>query len=283
MANLIRVLNALYCDPWLLGGGTHKMLCEIAWAHQRGEAHGPGRMEALTAFAESEDRIYNKVEIVDGIAVVYVAGVIGRRFSSMLNHCGVTSVDVLEEIVRDAVENPRVRGIFLDVDSPGGHVTGVPECGQVIADATRSKPVASWTGGMMCSAAYWLSAGCDALFCSDSADVGSIGVYSAFLDSSRAYENEGYSVELFARGKYKGMGMPGTSLSEEQRELIQEGVDEVYEQFTTWVAGNRRVAEGMFEGQSVSGKAAVAAGLADAVKTRQQAFEWLAGEVTRRG
>jgi ClpP class serine protease len=83
----------------------------------------------------------------------------------------------------------------------------------------------------MASAAYWIGVTADAIFAEPSAEIGSIGVYSAFLDESRAFEMEGLKTELFKTGKYKGMGMPGLPLTEDQRALIQAEVDRVNKQF----------------------------------------------------
>jgi signal peptide peptidase SppA len=290
MSKIIRVMQALYCEPWLITAQMHQTLCRIAHAHYTGQAHTIEASGIPTDFTNQPEPLRgwdgkimkNVVEMAEDVSIIEVGGVIGRKFSVMLNNCGVTSVDVLESIVTEAMNNPKVKGIFLDIDSPGGTVQGVPEAARVIAAAAAVKPVVAWTGGMMCSAAYWLAAGCDAVFCTESADVGSIGVYSAFLDSSRAYEAAGYGIELFTTGKYKGMGIPGRPLTEEQKAIIQGDVDEIYDWFTGWVSSNRNVDEALFEGQSVLGPAAAKAGLADGIKSRSEALAYTVDEAKRR-
>lgn len=275
MADLTRVLRALYCETWLVRPEMHRQLCEIALAHVAGDHTAADAFAAQYPGRDDYARKRNTPQMVGrGVAVIQVSGVIGRRFSTMLNYCGVTSVDVLEQILKAAADDMQVRAVVLDIDSPGGTVSGTPEAVDAVDALAAVKPVVAWTGGMMCSAAYWIAAPCDAVFCANSADVGSIGVYAALLDSSRWHEMQGLNVEVFKKGKYKAMGVPGTTLSEEQRALIQGDVDEIYRWFTEAVTANRNVAEGAMEGQSMLGPTAVQSGLADGIRTLEEAIEW---------
>jgi len=286
MRKLTRVLRALYCEPWLISPQMHKTLCDIAWAHVDGSAHCvDGR--ATEYEAKFDDEVKH-----DGIgdvaregttAVIAVSGVIGRKFSGFLNSSGVTSVDVLERVMNEAVADSTVSEIVLDVDSPGGTVTGTPEAAETIERAAQEKPVVAFTGGMMASAAYWLSAPCDAIFAAPSADIGSIGVYAALLDVSRKLDNEGVRVELFKQGKFKAMGFPGVPLTEEQREHIQKGVDDVADWFKGFVTANRpAVPTEAMEGQTYMGRDAVAIGLADQIGTLADAIDYARTEAAAR-
>ena len=113
--------------------------------------------------------------------------------------------------------NPNVQRIVLDIDSPGGTVAGTPEAAAQIAAANKVKRVDAWTGNLMCSAAYYLAAGCRGVYAAPSATVGSIGVYLPVVDRSEMYKAMGVKVDIIKSGKYKGMGFPGTSLTDDQR------------------------------------------------------------------
>jgi len=190
---------------------------------------------------------------------------------------------VMQRIIGEATEDPEIDAIVIDVDSPGGTVTGVPEAAEAIERAATEKPVIAYTGGMMASAAYWISASADAIVAAPSADVGSIGVYTAFLDRTRQFEQEGIDVELFKHGKFKAMGMPGVALTDEQRALIQEGVDEIAGWFKGFVQQSRPgVSTDAMEGQTFLGKNAVAVGLVDALGSLGDAIEYAKEEVARR-
>jgi len=120
---------------------------------------------------------------------------------------------------------------------------------------------------MAASAEYWIASQANAVYATPSAQVGSIGVYLALLDYSRAAEVQGIKVELFKSGKHKGMGMPGTSLSDEQRDMLQSRVEALGVKFRAAVRTGRArdIADDAMQGQSFAVEAAVENGLIDQV------------------
>jgi len=277
MSQLLRVIEALYCDPWCVRDDFLPRLCRIVNEHATGLAHLPGG--CAVEFAATPEKPAPGLRLAtmpmlgpggkeQKIAVVDINGVIGRKFSNMLNDSGVVSIDVLESLVEKLAADPAVAGIVLDFESPGGHSIGVGDAAETIARATAQKPVVAYSGGQMCSAAYWLAAPADAIVVGATSCIGSIGVYTVFLDSTRAYENAGYEVELIKAGRLKGIGVDGTSLNDEGRAFLQERVAKVYQQFVAAVRGNRgRVEDETMQGQYFDGAEAVARNLADRVGT----------------
>lgn len=171
------------------------------------------------------------------------------------------------EDLKDLSTNPEVRGILLKVDTPGGTVTMVPEFARMIRQVDKSKPVVAYADGLMASAGYWFSSQARKLVAGESARVGSIGVYTSFIDWSEYYKNLGVSVEVIRNtgGTYKGQGFPGTSLSEEFKEHLKQSVDETFKDFTKAVTRTRDVPESAMQGQVFSGRKAQQANLIDAV------------------
>jgi protease-4 len=215
---------------------------------------------------------YEEAEPVmaEGILVVPVHGVCARYLSAMETDCGGLDLNDTEATLREAQADPRVQGIVLHFNSPGGTVTGIPELASLIRTISETKPVIAFTDAQCCSAAYWLASACDSLVVTPTADVGSIGVYSALVDESAAWAQEGYKLELMKAGKHKAMGIPGLPLAPEDRALIQAEVDSIYAMFTADVVANRarngaQVAEETMQGQTFMGGSAVAVGLADRV------------------
>jgi protease-4 len=215
---------------------------------------------------------YEEAEPVmaEGILVVPVHGVCARYLSAMETDCGGLDLNDTEATLREAQADPRVQGIVLHFNSPGGTVTGIPELAALITEINATKPVIAFTDAQCCSAAYWLASACDSIVVTPTADVGSIGVYSALVDESAAWAQEGYKLELMKAGKHKAMGIPGLPLAPEDRALIQAEVDSIYAMFTADVVANRartgaQVAEETMQGQTFMGGSAVAVGLADRV------------------
>jgi len=166
-----------------------------------------------------------------------------------------------------------VTTILLDVDSPGGVVGGVPELADLIADVDETKRVTAFTEGQMCSAAYWLACGAREIIATPSSEVGSIGVYMPWMDSTAAFAAQGVKVEVIKNtgGTFKGMGMPGTSLTDDQRAHLQDRVDEIFGMFADHVTANRHTSTEAMRGQTFMGKSAKKAGLVDRVGSYQTA------------
>jgi protease-4 len=126
-----------------------------------------------------------------------------------------------------------------------------------------------------------LAAPADAIVVGRTANVGSIGVYTVFADTTRMYQNAGVAVELIKAGRLKGIGVDGVGLSDEGREYLQARVNKVYSQFTGAVRSNRRgVSDDTMQGQSFDGDDAVRNGLADRIGSLNNAVE-LAAELAR--
>jgi signal peptide peptidase SppA len=201
-----------------------------------------------------------KPYVVDGIGIVPVVGVIGKGLSPLEKMMGAVDINDLSDQVDAFAANPEVEKIAFHVSSPGGTVTGVEELANKIRNL--SKPTMAYTDSEMASAAYWISSASDKVTASPSSSVGSIGVYMAIPDYSKAAEMAGIKMVVIKSGKFKGAGIEGTSLDENQMGNLQEGVDTIHAEFKQAVNMKRKMvkAEAM-EGQVFSGKQAAAQGL----------------------
>jgi signal peptide peptidase SppA len=263
-----QLTKEIFCKPCLITPQMHAQLSRVFLAHYTGAAHEEGGMlDDFRARAQKSGAALPEgvLQIIGDIAVINISGPITQRLPAILKEmCGMTDLDDLTRAFKDAEASPRISGILLNIDSPGGSVTGVPEFGDMVANCR--KPVVAFTDSMCDSAAYWIAAGAREIVSTASASVGCIGVYMAFLDQSRALEMAGYDVELFKTGAFKGMGYPGTSLTEEQRAFLQAEVDDIHQWFTGHVSEHRAVAgEDTFEGQDFSGREAKRRGLVDEI------------------
>jgi signal peptide peptidase SppA len=213
------------------------------------------------------------MSVADGVATINITGPLlptTDEFDRVM--LGATSLDEVRSTVESAAADPAVTSIVLNIDSPGGTVRGTPEAADAIYEASKVKPVRAHTSGTMASAAYWLGSQATSVSMTRSASVGSIGVMVPHIDQSKRAEMLGVKVELFTTGKFKAAGFPGTSLTESQRELIQERIDQVFGEFKSAVTrqGRKIPAEAM-QGQSFYGPQAESLGLATVVRNASQA------------
>jgi signal peptide peptidase SppA len=198
--------------------------------------------------------------VVDGVGVVPIVGVIGKGLSPLEKMMGAVDVNDVSAAIDLMASDPAVEKVALQISSPGGTVTGVEE----LANKVRNleKPTLAYTDSEMASAAYWIGSAADRVVSSSSASVGSVGVYMAIPDYSKAAEMQGIKMVVIKSGIYKGAGIEGTSLDENQMANLQAGVDEIHADFKAAVNMKRKMvkAEAM-EGQTFSGKQAAAQGL----------------------
>ena len=207
----------------------------------------------------------------DPIAVINLAGPITPKSSVLSALCGTALTDFMSEL-SDAANNPKVQGIIMNVDSPGGMVDLVPEAAAAIRSARKSKPVVAIANTTAASAAYWLASQASELVVTQSGQVGSIGVYSAHTDFSGALAQKGQKTTLVSAGKYKVEGNSYEPLGEEAQAAMQDKVDTFYGMFTRDVAAGRGVPvsdvrDGYGQGRMLTAQAAKDAGMVDRIDT----------------
>jgi len=242
---------------------THKIiLCDPTQFELKCKALDEARGVAWDGETDIFGEDIPDMETVDGVAIVPVIGAIANNIPQIFKAFGFCDCADIAANIAIAEADPNVEAIILDIDSPGGTVGGVIELAERIEAA--SKPIYSHTSGMAASAAYWIASATDGVFMSKSAEVGSIGVYSALQDTVKMFEMFGVRVELFKSGKYKATGFPGVALSDDQRAQIQSEVDHIYGMFKSHLLANRpSVQDDAMQGQTFMGQLAVDAGLAD--------------------
>jgi signal peptide peptidase SppA len=205
-----------------------------------------------------------QAEMIDGVMHIPIGGPIGRGLGKFEKGAGAVDTQDLADEIDVAEDDSMVRAILFDIDSPGGMLQGTPELADRIARC--QKPTIAFSAGQMCSAAYWIGCACDYLYATRSADIGSIGVYVPFLDQSAALKAMGLEVQVFSSGKFKGMGVPGTALSKDQKEFMLARVGEIARLFQSHVSTNRPdSSEDDMQGQVFLAEAALSKGLVDAV------------------
>ena len=278
---LIDILTA----PWAIVPEKLLEIQEIYRTHLRGEKIDLAGIEArIGRPLDNEPKPY---EVVRGVAIIGMEGIIAKRMSLFTKISGGISTYQVQEQFQSALADPKVRSIVLDIDSPGGTLDGTAELAGAIHAARGEKPIVAWTDGQMCSAAYWIGSATDAVYISgDTPQVGSIGIVASHMDISEAEKKMGVKTTEIAAGKYKRIASRHAPLTKEGRQNIQDAVDYVYTTFVGDVAKHRgvseeQVLEQMADGRVFFGRQAVNAGLVDGVSTMEELIEKLsAGDIT---
>jgi signal peptide peptidase SppA len=225
--------------------------------------------KSATANANKLPATVREEDLPGGVRLVSFCGTLMKR----PDYCervldGAVDTDEVTDAVRRACAE--AGALVLAIDSPGGEVTGIEELAALVAHVPM--PTFAFTDSCMASAAYYIGSQAGALAVSPSAVVGSVGVYSVVMDISGLLEKFGVRAELFKAGKYKAAGVPGTKLSDDQREMFQARVESIHESFKSAVVSRRpNVRAEHMEGQIFSGREAVANGMATGLESSLEA------------
>lgn len=228
-------------------------------------------MQAAVDRKAADSRGTNAVDR-GGVRVIPVHGILSQKNNLFASWFGWTTYDGLAADIDDAVADDSVTAIVLDVDSPGGTVSGLPEIAGRIFKARGTKPIHAIANPMAASAAYYIASAADELHVLASGEVGSIGVILIHQEITAALENEGVKTTIVRSGKYKYEGSEFEPLSKEALANFQSVADVHYGMFVNAVAKHRGVAVadvrgGYGQGRMLPAKAAIAEGMADRVST----------------
>jgi protease-4 len=194
---------------------------------------------------------------------------------------GDTSSERVARLISDADENDQIKAILLDINSGGGSAVGSDEISQAVRKA--EKPVVAVIREVGASGAYWVASASDKIYANRMSITGSIGVIAAYLEFARLLEDYNITYRQLTAGKYKGMGSPFTEMTEEEEQKFQDMVDKIYSYFIDAVAENRNMSREKVEeiatGEIIIGADALRMGLVDKLGTREDAIEYLEGEL----
>ncbi|WP_158090435.1 S49 family peptidase [Vibrio parahaemolyticus] len=273
----IRIMNFIAGQSWAMLPESFTNLVDIA---QREFEKGTLSAAIEEAVAGREGRPLNNTRTVenrDGVAVIPVNGVISRYATFFHDICGGTSTEILAKDFTTALDNPGVKAILFDVDSPGGASKGLHELGEMIYQARGKKPIKAYVGGEGCSAAYWIASACDEVIIDATATLGSVGTVGTItLRKSRD------DVEVL---EFVSSQSPNKRLdvkSEEGKAAIQTRLDELTDVFLERVARNRgmttdAVINDFKQGGTLIGQNAVNAGMADRLGSLEGVVAELSG------
>ncbi len=215
------------------------------------------------------------LETFGDVAVININGIIDKSISDFDMDCyGGCDLNDINNALSYADSRPDISRVVLNLVTPGGSATGVPETGARLATLRSTKELHAYIDNQCCSAGYWLASQCDIIACAPSAVTGSIGVYMALLDQTKQLEMEGLKVNLIKSGRLKAMGASFKELTDEERAILQREVSMLHDQFKAACTSIRNISNESMEGQHFTGADAKDLGLVD-VLTSQSLDEYV--------
>ena len=192
-----------------------------------------------------------------------------------------TYSDDVISYIKDAEKNKNVKAIFFDIDSPGGSAVASQEIGDAIKSARQKGLLTvAYVQELGASGAYWVASSCDYIVATPLSVIGSIGVIGSYLDYAGLLEEFNVTYERLVGGQYKDIGSPYTELTPNERVILQNMINEVYDDFVNEVSTNRNISLNrtyeLANGMVYLGEDAKQLGLIDKVGTKDDAFAYIA-------
>lgn len=185
-------------------------------------------------------------------------------------------------------DDESVRGFVIEIRSPGG-MAGTSQ--SMYSELARlrdedDRPVVAWIGEVGASGGYYLALGADSILALPSAITGSIGVIMEFPNAEELLRKAGVGLEVVKSGELKDIGSPVRDLTDEERRVLQDLVDDVYDQFVSAVSENRGMSRdrvlALSDGRVMSGARAAELGLVDRTATLRETLD-VVGRMTGLG
>ena len=243
--------------------------------------NGAFDLQAVEAedYADAPARPY---EVAAGVAIIPIEGTLVHKLGAMHPLSGMTGYDGIRANLQLALDDAGVRGIVLDIDSPGGEVCGCFDLADMIHDIRGQKPIWSILSENAYSAAYAIASATDRIIVPRTGGTGSVGVIYLHTDYSKMLEDAGINVTLIQYGARKAETNEVEPLSDEALKNIQADVDSMGELFVETVARNRKISAAKVratEAATFLGAQGVRVGFADAVMAPDEAFAALLAEL----
>ena len=214
------------------------------------------------------------------VALIKIHGIITTQEDEFTLDDQAASDEIIK-LIKKAEENPDVKAILFEINSPGGSAVASKEIADEIARVSSNvnKTTIAVIREMGTSGAYWIASSADLIIASPLSVTGSIGVISSYLEFNKLFDKYGINYRRLVAGKYKDIGSPFRNLTDEEQKILQKQLDSVHEYFIKEIAKNRnmgvedvrKLADGLF----YLGEEAQKLGLVDVLGDKETAKDIL--------
>lgn len=227
----------------------------------------------------------SEVVIEDGdfnnrVAVLNVDGVIQDTgdAASLFGTTGYNHSFFMEQL-ENVKEDPTVKAVVLTVNSPGGGVVESAEIYDKITEIQEEteKPFYVSMGATAASGGYYIAAPAEKIFVNEETLTGSIGVIMQSVNYGELAERYGVDFVTIKSGPYKDIMSPTREMTDEERTILQEMLNDSYESFVDVIEEGRDMTEAevkaVADGRVMNGRQAVEADLADGFGFEEDVIE----------
>lgn len=185
------------------------------------------------------------------VALIKIQGPISTVEVRSIAGGAISSSDIIDKIEK-AAEDPSIKAVIFEINSPGGSAVASEEVANAISKL--NKTTVAFIRDVGASGGYWIASASEHVIANRMSITGSIGVIASYLDFSGFISDYNVTYQRLVAGKYKDMGTPLRQLLPEEEAMFQEKLDKIHEIFIEEIAANRnmtveevrKIAEGNF-------------------------------------
>jgi protease-4 len=188
----------------------------------------------------------------------------------------IDSKDTIDEI-KEYTKDPSIKAIVLRIDSPGGAVAPAQEIYEEVRKAVAKKKVVVSMGTVAASGGYYIASPATKIIANPGTLTGSIGVIMEIPNIEGLMNKLGIKAEVVKSGRHKDIASVFRGIKKEDREILQQVLDNVHEQFIVAVAEGRKMlyddVKKISDGRIYTGEQALKAGLIDELGNLEDAVQ----------
>lgn len=148
--------------------------------------------------------------------------------------------DKIAAEIRKARLDKKVKAIVLRINSPGGSSLASDVMWREVVEAKKVKPVIASMSDLAASGGYYMAMACDTIVAHPNTITGSIGIFAVLFNVEDFLRNKlGVTTDNVKTNKYADLGYPTHTLTDFERNVIQNSVNRGYEIFTSKAAEGR--------------------------------------------
>jgi protease-4 len=208
------------------------------------------------------------------IAIVYASG----EIQSGQSKNNVMGSETISKAIREARLDTTIKAIVLRVNSPGGSALASDIMWREVVLAKKAKPLIVSMGNVAASGGYYIACAADRIVADEKTITGSIGVFGVVPNAQGLMNNKlGVTFDRVKTNKHSDLMSIFKPLSTQEKDIIQIGVEKIYDDFITKVAEGRGMTkeevDAIGQGRVWMGKDALEIGLVDEIGGMDRAIE----------
>jgi len=230
----------------------------------------------------------SKIKTGDSISVISLDGEIGESSNPLYGSGNTITVKEVKDLLKQCESDPS-KAVIIEVNSPGGAVEPTQEIYDEIKQFKKktNKKVYVWMRGTAASGGYYISCAADKIIAMPTTLTGSIGVIMELVNYQGLLEKIGVKEVVIKSGKFKDMGSSVRPMTEEEKKMFQNLINETYKQFFDTVQKARNIPadklKEIAQGQVYTGIDAKKLGLVDATGNFQFVVDMIKKDLNIKG